>query len=287
MINKLILGTVQFGLDYGINNKSGKPSVSDAFKMLDFAKQNDIKTIDTADSYGTASKIIGDYLKNNPDSFWVNTKFKKSNIKIKKQLYNSLKDLNIDRVNTYFYHSFNDFLLHPELLGELKELKNAGLINKIGISVYDNEELKEAIVSETIDTIQLPFNLLDNYTQRGKLLKHAKLKGKEIQARSVFLQGLFFISPNELPPKLFPLKKYLKNIFDITSSEQITIEELAVQYAINQSFIDYIVIGVDNLEQLEKNLNIAKTNLRTETIHTIDSINVTEIELLYPKNWKE
>ena len=287
MINKLILGTVQFGLDYGINNKSGKPSISDVFKMLDFAKQNDINTIDTADVYGTASKIIGDYLKSNPDTFLINTKFKKSDIQIKKQLYNSLKDLNIEKVNTYFFHSFNDFLLYPELIEELEELKNLGFINKIGISVYENDELKKAIDCEAIDTIQLPFNLLDNFTQRGKLIEQAKLQGKEIQARSVFLQGLFFISPNELPPKLFPLKKYLKNILDITYSSQITVEELAIQYAINQPLIDYIVIGVDNLDQLEKNLNIAKNNLSIETIHTIDSINVAETELLYPKNWRE
>lgn len=285
MINKLILGTVQFGLDYGINNKSGKPSISDAYKMLDLAKRNGINTIDTADAYGTASKIIGDYFKKNPDSFLVNTKFKKSDIQVKKQLYNSLKDLNIDSVHTYFYHSFNDFLLHPELLNELGELKNAGLINKIGISVYDNNELIKAITCEAIDTIQLPFNLLDNYTQRGKLIEQAKLKGKEIQARSVFLQGLFFISLNELPPKLFPLKIYLKNLFDITSSNKITVEELALQYAVNQINIDYVVIGVDNLEQLENNLYFAKQNLRNEIIHTIDSINVAETELLYPKNW--
>jgi aryl-alcohol dehydrogenase-like predicted oxidoreductase len=286
MTNKIILGTVQFGLNYGINNKTGQPSISDVFNILDFAKHNGINTIDTADAYGTASKIIGDYLKINPGTFWVNTKFKKSNIQVKKQLYNSLKDLKIDRVNVYFYHSFNDFILHPELLEELEELKNIGLINKIGVSVYDNNELKEAIACEAIDTIQLPFNLLDNYTQRGKLLEQAKLKGNEIQARSVFLQGLFFISPNELPSKLLPLKKYLKILLDITSSNQITVEELAVQYAINQPDIDYIVIGVDNLEQLEKNLIIARKNLRTKTIHIIDNINVAETELLYPKNWK-
>jgi len=285
MTKKIILGTVQFGLDYGINNKSGQPPVSDVYKMLDFAKQNGIKTIDTADAYGTASKIIGDYVKLNPKAFLINTKFKKSDIQIKKQLDNSLKNLNIEKVNTYFFHSFNDFLLYPELIEELKKLKNIGLINNIGISVYGNDELKKAIDCKAIDTIQLPFNLLDNYCQRGKLLEQAKSKGKEIQARSVFLQGLFFIPINELPPKLLALKKYLHYLHEISSINHVSLEKLSLQYAIQQPFIDHVIIGVDNIKQLEENINTANEKLMNEAVKAIDNINVTETELLYPKNW--
>lgn len=285
MNNKVILGTVQFGLNYGINNKTGQPSVSDIVKMLDYAKKKGIIAIDTADAYGTASKIIGEYFQMNPNSFFVNTKFKKSDVPIRIQLEQSIKNLNIEKVNTYFFHNFNDFLLYPELIEELEELKKDGFINKIGISIYDNEQLKESIGCESIDTIQLPFNILDNYNQRGGLLEDAKFKGKEIQTRSIFLQGLFFIAPTELPIKLLPLKKYLDRIIDISVHYNIPIEKLAIQYVINQPFVDHVVIGVDNLTQLKKNVDYAKESLLVEVFQELNDITVTETELLYPKNW--
>jgi len=285
MNNKIILGTVQFGLNYGINNKTGQPSISDAVNMLDYAKLSGINAIDTADAYGTASKIIGEYFQMSPDSFLINTKFKKSDVPIRSQLERSLKNLNVKKVHTYFFHNFDDFLLYPELIDELDALKKEGLINKIGISIYDNEQLKKSIACESIDTIQLPFNILDNYNHRGGLLEKAKLKRKEIQARSVFLQGLFFISPDELPIKLLPLKKYVERIIDISVHYNIPIEKLAIQYVINQPFVDHVVIGVDNLTQLEKNLDNTEESLMVEVFQELNNINVTETELLYPKNW--
>ncbi len=283
--NKIILGTVQFGLNYGINNVESKPTKNKVYKMLDFATEHGIEILDTADAYGNASEIIGKYNAVYPERFLINTKFQAKGLQLSKQLEASFAKLQTNHVNTYFYHSFFDFVNYPAIQEELKILKMDGKINKVGISVYDNEEFKIAIDSDIIDTIQFPFNLLDNYYQRGELMTFAKERGKELQVRSVFLQGLFFKTLDSIPPKLTPLKPYLQLIHDLSNKYQFSIEQLALMYAIQQPAIDYIIIGVDNLEQLKQNMYICNQNFSDEIFEKINQIKVHETNLLYPKNW--
>jgi aryl-alcohol dehydrogenase-like predicted oxidoreductase len=287
MSNSLILGTVQFGLNYGINNSSGKPEPNQVFEILEKAADLGIKTLDTADAYGNASELIGIFFSNSQTRFDINTKFKVEKSKtIEEQLYNSLKILNTDCINVYFYHSFQEMIDFPDTLISLKKLKSKLLIRKIGVSVYDNHEFKTAIQTPEIDVIQLPFNLLDNLNQRGILLKEAKSRGKEIQVRSIFLQGLFFKKVTDLPKLLLPLAPYLNTINNISQENNITVEALALSYPLSQPTIDYVLLGVDNIEQLERNSLHAAFKPKDNVTEKINAIHVTETELLYPKNWK-
>lgn len=282
---KLILGTVQFGLDYGINNTNGKPSEFHVFEMLDYAYDQGLTIIDTAVAYGNATALLGKYNILNSKKFLVNTKFKAYSSDLVCQLNRSLIKLNLESVNVYFYHSFGDFVNYPEIKGQLLDLKRQGKIKKIGLSVYENDELEKACESDFIDVIQFPFNLLDNYSQRGNYIKLAKEMGKELQVRSLFLQGLFFKPIAELPKKLTPLTPYLKKIHEIANKANISIEQLAVSYALQQNGIDNILFGVDTLEQLKENINISNYFISDDIIEQINKIDVKETELLYPKNW--
>jgi aryl-alcohol dehydrogenase-like predicted oxidoreductase len=285
MIKKLILGTAQFGLNYGINNTCGKPNEDKIRQMLDFAYTNNIEWLDTADAYGNANELIGQYFRDHGQRFKINTKFKGISDSITNQLKSSLAKLNIKHVDTYFYHSYDDFKNKPEFLNELLKLKASKLIKKIGLSVYDNHEFEKATLSSEIDVIQFPFNLLDNLQQRGNLMKLAKSKGKQLQARSVFLQGLFFKNYDKMPAKLNSLKPYLILINRLSQQYNIEIEHLALAYVMQQPEIDYIIIGVDNIMQLQRNIQIAEKPIDDQIINTIDQICVQETELLYPKNW--
>lgn len=282
----IILGTVQFGLDYGINNRVGKPSLEQVFEMLDYASLQGVKILDTAEAYGNAAELLGEYNKSNPGVFLINSKFKKGNFSIREQLNHSLDSLYIQKLNTYFFHSFQDFKKYPELLHELVELKKEKRIIKIGLSVYDNEEFKTSIENTAIDVIQIPFNLLDNFALRGELLQQAEAIGKEIQIRSVFLQGLFFKRLNEMPSQLSKLIPYLQKVNEIANLNNLTIEQLALQYAYSQPEIDHVIIGIDNIEQLKRNLAFTQETLPESITQSINKILVKEIELLYPKNWK-
>jgi aryl-alcohol dehydrogenase-like predicted oxidoreductase len=285
MNSKLILGTVQLGVDYGINNISGKPTEEKAFSILDYAFKNGIEILDTADVYGTAQTVIGNYHLTSGNIFKVNSKFKGNSLPIKIQITKILSELNIESLNVLFYHDFNDFINFPNLLPELVDLKQEGKFSKIGLSVYDNLEFESAVNNPSIDVIQLPFNLFDNINERGKLIKIAKENNKIVQIRSVFLQGLFFRDPLSLNGKLNPLAKYLAKINEIAKNHNLTIEELAFGYALLQTQIDEIIIGVENQSQLIKNIELFAMSFDSSILEEVNKLKIIEKELLYPKNW--
>ena len=286
MVNdRLVLGTVQFGLTYGVNNAVGKPSQDQAFGMLDLAFENGITTLDTADAYGNATEVLGNYNQKHPGRFEINSKFKGHSSDLELQLEASLGLLKSDHLNVYFYHNFTDFVSYPALQETLGRLKDSGKIKKVGVSVYDNDEFKTVCDSSWVDVIQLPYNLLDNYSQRGEILEYAKKQGKELQARSVYLQGLFFKPLDTIPAALSPLTPYLQRIREIAAASGISVQRLAMGYALQQSLFDNIVFGVDSIEQLDATLKMSEETIPQDIIQLVDSIVVKETELLYPKNW--
>lgn len=253
--------------------------------MLELAAEAGVEILDTADAYGNAAELLGEFNKKRPNVFEINTKFKARSESIGEQLRRSLKILEISSVTTYFFHSFEDYRKYPELLIELNQLKKNRLINKTGVSVYDNDEFESVIESQNVDVIQFPFNLFDNRFQRGELMQRAKDKGKELQVRSVFLQGLFFMNSEEIPPNLIPLKPYLEQINKLARENDLEMESLALMYALSQPEIDHVIIGVDNPEQLQKNLKAAENRIDASFLEMIDKIAIRETGLLYPKNW--
>ncbi|HEV8506592.1 MAG TPA: aldo/keto reductase [Chitinophagaceae bacterium] len=284
--DRFILGTVQFGLNYGINNSLGKPSKQTVFEILDKAREESITELDSADAYGSAQELIGEYIRSKNREFQVNTKFSSKGQNIAAELRNTLRQLNLKNVNVYFFHRFEDFISHPELMGQLLELKESGLINKTGISIYTNAEFLQAIKASNLDVIQLPLNLLDNYSKRGDLVCMAKDHGKLLQVRSVFLQGLFFKEPAAWPHGLAPLFKYVSRLKEIALDNDLAMYDLALSYVLSKKEVDRVIIGVDSVEQLVNNLRVQKITLDDALTSEIDSINVEEESLLYPYNWK-
>ena len=172
------------------------------------------------------------------------------------------------------------------MVGELLDLKGKGLIAKTGVSIYTNEEFFKTIKTKNIDVIQLPLNLLDNYSKRGDLVCMAKEQGKILQVRSVFLQGLFFKKQQTWPPHLLPLFKYVSRLQEIASKYDLTMYDLALNYVLSKKEIDRVIIGIDSVEQLVNNIRVQKITMNEELSGKIDAINVEEESLLYPYNWK-
>lgn len=285
MNNKLILGTVQFGLNYGINNLTGQPSEQEIFNILDEAYFQGVRSLDTADAYGNAINYIGNYHQRRGNKFKILSKFiffEKG--KLVQNVKETLEKIHTNAFEVYSFHSFASYSERHYLMDELLFLKQQGIIRKIGISIYTNDEFQHVVNDDFIDVIQLPFNLLDNQNIRGDLMSQAKQKGKEIHVRSVYLQGLFFMDIDSLPDRLLLLKPYLQTLHGYCKKESITMETLALSYALYNKNINHVIIGVDTKEQLIKNLNASN-----EHPHVIDYINqqifVKETELLNPVNW--
>ena len=284
---RFILGTVQFGMDYGINNLSGRPSRESVFEILRYAYENGITELDTANAYGDSQVLLGEFMSSTGMRFDINSKFHaNAGQSIREQLARTLEELNVPNLNTYFFHRFDDVFDYPDSFTELELLKKEGLINHTGVSLYTNEQLNASIHMAGVDVIQLPFNLFDNYSKRGALLQKATENQKTLQARSVFLQGLFFKETGSWPDVLKPLQKYMQSLKEISRKYEVDMYEMALAYPLSKKEISSIVIGVDSKEQLERNIASQQKSIARDAFREIDAIDVKEEYLLYPYNWK-
>ena len=288
MVNKLILGTVQMGLDYGVNNNSGKISFSDCCEILLQANENGIEILDTAEVYGNAHQIIGNFHKLHPEiKFKIITKIP-NNIDIDSiysRVLEYLVNLDVDKIEVLMFHSFDSYIQNKNKLKELEILKNNGYINHIGVSVYTNEQIEVLLLEDIITVVQLPFNLLDNYSLRGNLIDQLKSKGKIIYNRSVFLQGLFFKNLNDENSIVQMLRAELVQLHQLINQLNCSMEELALSYCFHQKNIDYVIIGVDSINHLNTNINAFSYKIDDNTIKKINSIKIKNIDLLNPSLW--
>ena len=290
-MSNIALGTVQFGLNYGINNNSGKPSISTSLGILKTAYDHGIRMLDTAEAYGDSQKIIGKYHNKYPNCrFRVITKYSKKAFgdTIVDHINNDLKELKSTGLHGYMFHNLDDFFKNEKYFSDLKFLKTSNLLKKIGISIYLNDEIDFLIQLNKIryfDFIQMPFNLLDNLSQRGDYLNLLREFKIEIHTRSVFLQGLFFKPLTDLPSNLKSLKPYLESIRNIAQKTRISLEQMALSYVLQQTYIDNVIIGVDSIQQLIKNVEMSKNLIEDKTINAVNKIYVKEAGLLNPKNW--
>lgn len=289
MTNKLILGTVQLGLDYGVNNQHGRPSLKLALEILDKAYDSGIRTLDTAEAYGNSQKVIGTFHKRNPTKiFKVISKLNAKNTintSLSEKINENINTLGVKVLEGYMFHNYSSLKNNPYLFNEALKAKKEGIIKKIGVSLYTNDEIEDIIKNyKTIDFIQAPFNLLDNQQKRKKAFESLKAENIEIHTRSVFLQGLFFSSQKTRNKQTGQLESYLNELDNIKKQYSLSTEKLALQYALQKDYIDYVLIGVETTQQLLQ--NIAICNNKSHIPHeAVDSINVMESELLNPTNW--
>lgn len=275
-MGKLVLGTVQFGLQYGVNS-AGRPSEDAVKTILAEAAKGGITTLDTSSAYGNSEEILGECV-TSEENFKIVSKYPKGEMTVREMLNGSLNRLRVNKLYGYLLHHFEVYMKNPKVWDEFVALKEYGKVQKIGFSLYSPEELEFILDKKSqFDLIQVPFNIFDK--KFLPLMKELHEKGVEIHVRSTFLQGLFFKDRETLPEKLKPMKKYLLLLDDYSKVTGLSISEIALNYNLQNPYIDGVLIGVDNVEQLKMNLASVKN-----TPIDID-INVKEQELLNPVNW--
>ena len=278
-------------MDYGISNKKGRPNLETSFKILDEAYSNGIRILDTAEAYGDSHKVIELFHSQVDYRFNIISKYslsiKKYPLKLEKRIEEHCSRFDVRALEGYMFHSHADF---KETLQKdkfiLEKLKKNNFVKKIGVSVYDNSQIEDILNYQEIDLIQLPFNLLDNENLRKVTLLKAKAKGLEIHTRSVFLQGLYFMDTNKLKGNLIGLKENLDFLAKIARENNSTIMDLALNYPISKNYIDKMLIGVDNVDQLIKNLNSLKEFNKWSVLQEIEAkMNIINQVLLNPSKW--
>ncbi len=282
---KLALGTVQFGLVYGINNQSGIAKDDELASIFSFANKCGIDLLDTAQGYGNSEERIGN-LSN--DEFNVISKFKQldSPFPFHKELEESLKKLKKQSLYGYMAHDGDLLIENPTWWEGLKIAKERGLIKKIGYSLYTIDQLVSLFEKNILpDIIQLPYNILDRRFE--SFLPKLASMGVEIHTRSVYLQGLFQMESNQVPKYLEPLQAYLSTVRGIAKKNHLSIGQICLGFAISNPLINKVVIGIDNLSQLKENVSISNIdNLSIGVMNELQSIEVKEKNLLNPANWK-
>lgn len=275
--SKIVLGTVQFGCQYGVNS-AGRPSKDVVKIILKEAAKGGITTLDTSSAYGNSEEILGECVC--PEyGFKIVSKYPRGETSVKEKFSSSLRRLKVEKLYGYLLHHFDVYKNNPRVWDDFVDLKATGRVNKIGFSLYSPEELDYVLEHKSpFDLLQVPFNIFDN--KFLPYMKELHEKGVEIHVRSTFLQGLFFMDRNVLPDKLVPLKDSLLQLDDYSSKTGLSISEIALNYNLHNPYIDGVLIGVDNVSQLQMNICSIKD------IPIDIEIDVKDKELLNPVNWK-
>ncbi|MBL0511324.1 aldo/keto reductase [Aeromonas media] len=190
---RLALGTVQFGLDYGISNHTGEVADAELGAILTLARKLGMDTLDTAQAYGKAETRLG--LCNTAD-FQVITKLSPDidAANLASSLESSLQRLARASVEGLLLHRSQD--ASPALFEQLADFQHQGKVGKVGVSVYSPEELALWLAQGyPLELVQLPANLLDQRFLRSGWLDRLQAMGCEIHVRSLFLQGLLLMQP--------------------------------------------------------------------------------------------
>lgn len=273
-IQKLGLGTVQFGSSYGISNTRGQTPSAEVTKILNVAKNNNIEMLDSASAYGNAEEVLG---KNSLKKFKIVSKYLPSSMGkgVILQFNQTLKNLNVSRLYGYLAHRPLEILKFPGEWDDLQELKANEKVRKIGFSLNEPFEL-EALLNENFypDIVQVPFNYFDRRFEQA--LINLREIGCEIHTRSTFLQGLFFINPNSLDNYFDEVKPLLFNL----QENNPMLPGRLLKFVLDQPLIDKVIIGVENEDQLLLNLQTVQEAAILEPLNKRISDNI-----LIPSRW--
>lgn len=287
MNNRLILGTVQFGLPYGITNQHGQVSRNEAAAILDYAWAMGLDTLDTAIDYGESEQRLGDVgvtqwqviskLPSIPESCsdvdsWA-----------QESVLGSLERLNLPKLSGLLLHQPKQLLGPPgqALYRALVALKDQGKVEKIGISIYDPEELDALWPYYKFDLVQAPFNIIDRrLTSSGWLMKLHQT-GTEVHVRSVFLQGLLLMEATRRLRTFYRWQPLWQQWHRWLDEQALNPLHACLGFVLSQPEIDRVVVGVDSLKQLQEIL----ANIETLTVMPPKTLTSEDLDLIKPSHW--
>lgn len=296
---KLALGTVQFGMNYGIQGGI-RPSMKEADDIISYAIDRGIHCFDSASAYGDAEKVVGAYIRHHPDRLGqmkVISKLQATVLKemptdvwrdaILKNAENSIEALGIRQLEAYLFHDAS-CIYDKEAVKALANVVDAGVAKKIGVSVYSKEEAVKALEYNEISVVQIPYNVFDQRLDQCGFFEKARQKDVEIYARSSLLQGLVMMDPDKLPEEVGFAADYIRKFHRICREYNVSYLKGAVGYVLSHPDIDYIVFGVDNKDQLMEYVAMQEERIPKKMWDTlrIEFANVEE-KLVNPTLWNK
>jgi aryl-alcohol dehydrogenase-like predicted oxidoreductase len=292
---KLGIGTAQFGLDYGISNSHGKTSPDEVENILRLASAHGVHFLDTAPSYGDSEEILGQ-VNSSEQILNIITKTPKLSISnnskdnsklLTDSFYQSLSRLQKSSIYGLIVHHAEDLIASDGdiIFQELLNLKQSKLVNKIGISVYNAKQIDVILDKYAIDLIQVPINILDQRLLFSGHLDRLKNMGIEIHARSIFMQGLLLMNPNNLPVYFSSIKEHLKDFNYFLTKNKISMLQASLDFIKNVNTIDVAILGVENSQHLQQ-IIIANQRQKIFSLSDFTKFALTDESILNPSQWR-
>jgi aryl-alcohol dehydrogenase-like predicted oxidoreductase len=283
---KLAIGTAQFGSKYGITNQHGKVEFHKAKEILNLANEYSIDTLDTAYDYKGAHDLIGSLQVKN---FNIISKLPKltqndniyKNIKIK--INEILKSLKINQLNGLLIHDTKQLYAKNGYLfwDALKKIKDEGYVKNIGYSLYDVNELEGLFYKYRPDIVQIPCNIFDQRFLKSGWVQKLSDENVFIYIRSVFLQGLLLLEPQNLPKSFLKWKPLWNKWYNWLEVNDLSPLEGCMNLFLKDDRVHKIIVGIENSAQLNEILKIEPLE-----INYPKWMSVNDTALLNPSLWK-
>ena len=262
------LGTVQLGMDYGLGEHRAKPKREYALSLLDAAMARGVNLLDTANNYGESERVIGEWLRGVEESKRPRIVTKigpfdhSSPEALERDIYaqteRCMQDLGVGRLDILMVHDCADYEKSPDVIKRVfEDLKRSGRIRLTGISVYSRHDY--FLVAESgFDSVQIPLNIFDWKQIDNGGIRALADAGMMIFVRSVFLQGLVFIRPEAVDPRMDFCVPYLEKFYGFCEKFKMTPGVLAMSFALSVPGVASLVLGCQTLEQLSENCEMIK-----------------------------
>ena len=254
---RLALGTVQFGQSYGVANKAGQVPDAEAKAILEYAASSGIGMLDTAIGYGDSEQRLGEI---GISDWQVVSKIPAvPNVCgdigdwVSKSVQGSLQRLGIRRLYAVLLHKPQQLLGADggQIYAGLQQLKQSGLVQRIGVSIYDPAELDELFRGFAFDVVQAPFNLLDRRLIDSGWMSRLAAKGAELHVRSIFLQGLLLMPPGDRPAKFNRWQEHWLAYSEWLRSCNLTPLQACLRYSLSFPEVARVIVGVETTGQLQ------------------------------------
>ena len=278
-LSTLMLGTVQFGLPYGVANRSGQPPYAEVRRILECAFEGGVNCLDTAASYGSSELILGQALRDLGMSERVVVVSKVCHLAaeypsgriadaaVEDSVATSLARLGLDALPICLFHRDQDFKYVESLL----KLRDRGMVRHIGVSCDSPVGSSSVVSSGLCEAVQIPLNVVDRRFVRAGVVKTAKERKLALFARSIYLQGLLILADGKTPLDLREVIPVRQRLRALAGEAGISLAELLVRYALSIDGVTCALVGVETVKQMRHNIELfSKGPLDPVLIKSID-----------------
>jgi|APSaa5957512535_1039671.scaffolds.fasta_scaffold21482_3 uncharacterized protein len=284
--SRLVLGTVNFGMDYGYLGGASRLTKATAFRIMQHSVAENIHYFDTAQDYGESEEILGQYIgSNQAPQLNVITKFRADKCN-GNPVPESLRKLNVRQIYAVLFHDFTDYLRHPKSFRKLQEYQSVGQVKKIGFSLYLPRDLEQLLNSKIpFEIVQVPYSIFDR--RFDPYFSELKERDVEIHVRSIFLNGLFFHDPAMLSDHFNSVKGALKELKSLSRELQATRSSLCLNFVYQHELIDKLVVGVRTVDELITNVGAISPPLELPCFkEVLDGFACNDQSILHPHEWR-